>query len=215
MALRALLIDHDDTLLSTFDLRAEVLQQSLQEVFGVAVDGRAFLAASHGRNLQQMAADFSDEPHRHEQLAEVYRGHYYRRNHSGLHVYPGIAAMLGAVRERGLAVAVVTSKLGRGAEAELTGAGLAVHIDTVVGAEHVERPKPDAEPLRLALQRLGAAAGDALMVGDTSADMLGARAAGVTAVAALWGSQDVPGLLSATPDHVLRAPGDLLALLDA
>lgn len=213
MAYRALLIDHDDTLLSTFELRARVLALALHEVFDVEVDAPAFLAASHGRNLEQMAGMFSDDPLLIERMAQTYRRHYYALNHQGLQVYPGIAEMLAATRGLGIAIAVVTSKLGSGARGELRAAGLEQHVHTVVGAEHVTRPKPDAEPLRLALAQLGCAARDALMVGDTSADIGAAHAAGVVGAAALWGSQDRAALLAANPQHALETPGAVLAVL--
>ena len=42
MAYRCLLIDHDDTMLSTFDLRAKITAVAIAEVFGEEVDGAAY-----------------------------------------------------------------------------------------------------------------------------------------------------------------------------
>ena len=50
------------------------------------------------------------------------------------------------------------------------------------------------------------------MVGDAVTDLASARAAGVTAVAALWGESDPADLLAAEPDAILHTPGELLAL---
>jgi putative hydrolase of the HAD superfamily len=61
--------------------------------------------------------------------------------------------------------------------------GIREHIDTLVVSEEVGVAKPDREIFRVALERLGAAPGDAVMIGDSwSADIAGARAAGIRSV---------------------------------
>ena len=85
----------------------------------------------------------------------------------------------------------------------------------VIGAEDVARPKPDAEPFRIAFERMGGETPPVLMVGDTSADILGARNAGIVGVAALWGTRDRDALLALSPEHVASQPLDVLALVDS
>jgi phosphoglycolate phosphatase-like HAD superfamily hydrolase len=51
-----------------------------------------------------------------------------------------------------------------------------------------------------------------IFVGDSPADIWAARNAGVTSVAALWGTIDSELLLDAMPDHTAATPGELLAL---
>jgi AHBA synthesis associated protein len=48
-----------------------------------------------------------------------------------------------------------------------------------------------------------------VMVGDAVTDLVASKAAGVAAVAALWGAADEMALLAAGPDLVLRSPADL------
>jgi len=214
MTLTCILFDHDDTLLPTFELRARVLEEAALEVLEIDLDAAAFLAESNGRNLEQMSSDLTaGDAGTAAQVVAAYRRRYYIANREGLAPFPGVAQLLATLRERGMRVGVVTSKLATGARDELTRTGLAVHIEHLTGAEDVARHKPHAEPLLRAMHALGAAPDATLMVGDTAADVLGARAAGVFSAAALWGARDRQGLMALGPDHALEDPLEILELV--
>jgi pyrophosphatase PpaX len=213
MGYRCFLFDHDDTLLPTFALRARVLSAAAQAVLGAPLDGAAALAAAHGRNLEQMSSDIvGGDAVLAASLVSAYRERYYEANREGLAPYDGIPETLAGLRARGHRVAVVTSKLGRGAREELQRTGLAEHVEFLVGSEDVTRPKPDAEPLRRAMTALDATPAETLMVGDTRADILGARAAGTASAVALWGSRESQALGALGPTHTLHDPRAILAL---
>ena len=93
------------------------------------------------------------------------------------------AAVVSAARL--VPVAVVSSAFRREIEPILRGAGLDGHVRFVVGAEDVERAKPDPAPYLLALDRLGLAdrPGAAVAIEDTEAGVASARAAGLHVVA--------------------------------
>ncbi len=57
--------------------------------------------------------------------------------------------------------------------------GLERHVDLIVTAADVPRPKPDPGMLLAAAERLGVARSEVLMVGDTVADARAAAAAGM------------------------------------
>lgn len=89
---------------------------------------------------------------------------------------------LGGLRALGLRLAVVSNSDGR-AEAHLVHAGVRDGIEFVVDSQIVGIEKPDSGIFRIALERMGIAAGRALYVGDMrSVDERGARAAGMHAV---------------------------------
>ncbi|MFT5176824.1 MAG: HAD superfamily hydrolase (TIGR01509 family) [Gammaproteobacteria bacterium] len=214
MKLDCVLFDHDDTLLPTFALRAKVLSQAAQEVLDIDIDSQAFLAAAHGRNLEQMSVELTrGDSALAARLVRVYRALYYEANSQGLEPYPGIAVLLTHLRKRGIRVGVVTSKLASGARDELSRTGLDVHIEHLTGAEDVQQHKPAAEPLLRAIKALEVDASRTLMVGDTTADILGARAAGTRSGAALWGAHDPDSLRELNPDHLLETPAQILNLL--
>lgn len=96
----------------------------------------------------------------------------------------------------GIKLAVVSNSEGT-VEAMLNDVGLGRHIETVVDSWVVGIAKPDPRIFHLALDRLGVAAHEAIMVGDIPvADIAGAQAAGIRAVLidplALHSAAEVP-----------------------
>jgi HAD superfamily hydrolase (TIGR01509 family) len=90
----------------------------------------------------------------------------------------GAAAVLDALTERGLRLAVVANWDCTLSE-HLDRAGLLGHFDAVVTSAEAGVPKPDPAIFRLALARLDAHATRALHIGDEPADREGAHAAGM------------------------------------
>jgi putative hydrolase of the HAD superfamily len=94
----------------------------------------------------------------------------------------GVEAALVRLRAAGVRLAVVSNSEGT-VEAMLNAVGLGRYFETVVDSWVVGVAKPDPGIFQIALQRLGVAATEAVMVGDVPAvDVEGARAAGVAAV---------------------------------
>ena len=101
-------------------------------------------------------------------------------------VYPGIGELLAGLRER-VPMAVVTNKPTALARAVLDKAQLLASLSMVFGADAALHRKPAPHLLLATADRLGVARHRLLMVGDSSADLLAAQAAGCPAVLALWG----------------------------
>lgn len=126
-------------------------------------------------------------------------------------VFPGVADGLARLSDRGFTLAVATNKYRANAEALLAAAGLRDRLALVVGADQIVRPKPHPEMLRHVMQALAVPASRMVMVGDTTHDLLMARAAGVRSVGVTYGVHDRAQLRSAEPtcmadcfDHVVH-----------
>ena len=65
----------------------------------------------------------------------------------------------------------------------------------------------------LAVERLGVAPANAVMVGDAPFDLIAGRAAGTLVAAALWGQGSRAELLALQPDLVAASCGELGAML--
>ncbi|WP_066586233.1 HAD family hydrolase [Cellulomonas timonensis] len=123
---------------------------------------------------------------------------------------PGAAHVLDALRSRGTPLGLVTGNVHGVARLKLTGLGLdrgfSFHRDGGFGDWRAGR----AELPAAAGQRLGIALGpEVWLVGDTCADMAGAKGAGLTAVGVLTGGDDEEELRAAGADVVLRSVADL------
>lgn len=107
-------------------------------------------------------------------------------------VYPGVAEALALASERGIKCAVVTNKPVGATFAILSRFGLADCFDVVIGGDLNIPRKPAPDPLWAALDQLGVLPGDAVMVGDSAADVAAARAAGVAVIAVAGGYSKIP-----------------------
>jgi HAD superfamily hydrolase (TIGR01509 family) len=91
----------------------------------------------------------------------------------------GAIELLGALRKRKLPSAIVTSNSSRTVHSWLARHHCEGAIRVVVGRERMMPLKPDPSMLAGALAELGAAADEAIFIGDSEADLLAARSLGV------------------------------------
>ena len=151
------------------------------------------------------------EPDLHRSLAEEYRQAFSRLRASGaVHepLFDGIAELLDSLDRDGWLLGVATGKSDRGLRHCLERHGIHARFVTLQTADrHPSKPHPSM--IEAALADAGAAAGESMMIGDTSYDMIMAKAAGVAAVGVGWGYHDAPDLLAAGADFVAAHPVDI------
>jgi putative hydrolase of the HAD superfamily len=98
-------------------------------------------------------------------------------------LYPDVEPALGELRRMGGLSIGVISDWGSNLEGILADLGLGRYVDFTLASGAVGLAKPDPAFFRLALDRAGVEAGEALMVGDSlRADVEGARAVGMEGV---------------------------------
>jgi len=98
---------------------------------------------------------------------------------------------------------IVTTKTGRYSEILMEHFGLMQYFEVLIGREHVEHPKPHAQPILKAMESLDIQDREIWMIGDTKLDLLSAKNAGVNSIAVLSGYDD-EGTLKKFTDRVLR-----------
>jgi phosphoglycolate phosphatase len=126
--------------------------------------------------------------------------------------YPGIAALLAALRAAGSRLFVATSKIRVPAE------GILAHFDLARFFEAVAAPGPadrahKAEVIASLRPLLGPDWERAVMVGDTVFDVEGARANGLPCIAVGYGYGDAEALAAARPLAIARSVAELHGLL--
>ena len=207
-AVRAVVFDQDGTLINTFipALHAystvtgrEITLAELEPVAHLGA-ARNLVSALLGRE----ATDADDDVFHDALAAQV----------SAIDPYEGTVALLTALRDLGVATGLATNSDARSASVVLGAHGLDALLDTVVTVDQVSGPKPSPESIELAVANLGCDPAEVAFVGDSNADMLAARAAGVLSVAAGWGHQ-APGIDRGHVDVWLETPGEVLDLLPA
>jgi phosphoglycolate phosphatase len=127
-------------------------------------------------------------------------------------VYDGIPELLSTLRDRGVRMAVATSKPEHFAVPIVERLGLAGYFETVAGDELDGSLGTKALVIDKVLRRMGNPA-DVVMVGDRVHDVEGAAAHGMPCLGARWG-YGLPGELDAAT-QVCATPADVLVAWEA
>src|SRR5262249_24755357 len=116
------------------------------------------------------------------------------------------------LKNRGLKLGIVSSKMRPGVERGLGLFEMAEFFDLIICAEDVVNHKPHPEPLLCAIRGLGASPEETVYIGDSIHDIVAGGAAGVRTGAATWGPFPRNQLESFEPDFLLHDPRDILRL---
>lgn len=125
-------------------------------------------------------------------------------------VYPGIEDTLSALARSGRRMFVATSKAHVFADRIIDHFKLRVYFERVYGAELDGTHSDKTDLLRHALQSMGIDPSQAVMIGDRSFDMVGARNNGMTAVGVLYGYGSEAELRDAGAQHICATPQGVL-----
>lgn len=128
-------------------------------------------------------------------------------------LYPGAMEAVENLKIAGYGVGICTNKPEGLAEALLVSKGVRDAFGAMIGADTLPVRKPDAEPLRETVRRLGGDPARCCLVGDTDTDRKTARAAGVPSILVTFG----PGggdMLALEPEALLPHYDDLMEVVE-
>jgi pyrophosphatase PpaX len=208
----AILFDLDGTLVDTVPFILASVRHAF-DGYGTCPTDAEWIAGI-GTPLRAQLGQLARRPEDVEPLYQRYRAFWLAHHDELTRCFPGALELVRGLAAAGHPIGVVTAKVETGALRTLGHTGLLPFVGAVVGADSCARPKPDPEPVRLALSRLGREPSEALLVGDSPHDIAAGNGAGATTVAALWGACSREALAAARPHHFAAALADLPALID-
>lgn len=185
LAVRAVLIDLDGTLLDTVsDLHAAA--NAMLAELGRSEVSLAAIRRYIGRGIPNLVKrvlagdmDAANDPSPPPPTAlAAFKRHYAHENGRHSTLFAGVRTGLEALKEMGLPLGVITNKAAAFSLPLLRHMDLARYFDVVVSGDTLPRAKPDPMPLIWACGRLDVSPASALMVGDSSHDFHAGRAAG-------------------------------------
>jgi phosphoglycolate phosphatase len=211
-SVRALIFDLDGTLIdSKRDLIRSV--NAMLEEMGRETLHEDTISGYIGHGAPQLigrALGNGATEEEHERALKFFLAHYEQHKLDSTCAYPGVAETLEELHE--YSKAVLTNKPVRVSIRILEGLGLAKYFRTVYGGNSFETKKPDPLGARKILEELGAAPGQAILVGDSEVDVQTARNAGVLAATVNYGF-GTHDRAAYPADIYLDRLADLLALL--
>lgn len=216
MSSRLAVFDCDGTLVDGQAEVCDVMEAAFAEA-GLPPPSRNTVRRSVGLSLnaamRQLAPDAVEEMQHH--AVECYRRIYRARRMDGRlsePLYPGIAQLLHNLHSDGWLLAVATGKSERGLKACLETHGILDLFVSLQTADH-HPSKPNPAMLEAALLESGVSPAEAVMIGDTTFDILMANDAGVRALGVEWGYHEAHELRAAGAAAVASDPAHLERLL--
>ena len=145
-----------------------------------------------------------------DQLLGPFLSYYVEHIADHSQLYPNTMATLLELKQRGARLAIVTNKLTELSLPLLTALDLKTHFDLIVCGDTTAKPKPAPDPIQHVLDLFKVGPEQALMIGDSDADIGAARAARVDVVCLRDGYNHGVDVASLNPDKVVDSIKELL-----
>ena len=208
--IRLILFDLDGTLVDSVGDLAWCGNTMLERL-GLAVHDEQAARSWVGNGLERfvkrvLTGEMDAEPavDLYERGVEIFRELYALHASDRSVLYPGALETLQRLSSRDLKLACVTNKPEPFTSRLITEMGLDAYFELVVAGNTTARKKPDPMPLRYAADHFGLAYDRCLMVGDSSNDVVAARAAGFAIACVPYGYNHGQDIRSSNPDLVVE-----------
>lgn len=208
--IKTILFDLDGTLIDTNAL----IQASFKHTFDVY--GYQFseeeLMQFNGPPLEKTFTSLNAAAA--EEMIQTYRQHNLANHNHYVKLFPGVETTLNQLKERGVAMGIVSTKKRNGVELGLEVTGLTKFFDTIITFDDVDQAKPHPEPVLKALQEMNRENAGTLMVGDNYHDIESGQNACVQTAGVAWSQKGASFLEKYHPTFMLREMADLLSMTE-
>jgi HAD superfamily hydrolase (TIGR01509 family) len=212
MAIRAVLLDIDGTLVESNDAHASAWARALTE-FGHQIPAQQIrpLIGMGSDKLLPKVADIDAESPEGKKISDR-RGEIFDDEFlPQLQPCRGSRALLAELARRGFRMAAASSAKKDELKKLLEICGADDHVEAATSSDDADNSKPDPDIVQAALKRLKLLPEKAVLIGDTPYDVESARRAGIAVIAFRCGGWDDSHLKA---DETYDNPQDLLDRLD-
>ncbi len=211
---RAALFDIDGTLVDSNYLHVDAWSRAFAAV-GHPVEAWRIHRAIGMDSAKLLETLLGDDADRFGDDAKQQHGELYSAMAERLRPLPGARALLRTLKERGVTVVLATSAPENELETLRRVLDSDGSVDDFTSSADVATAKPEPDIVRVALERAGAEAHEAVFVGDAVYDIEAAGRAGVPAIGVRSGGVAIQELLDAGAVAVYDDVADLLDHLEA
>ena len=210
LAIKAVMIDLDGTLLDTIPDLAAAANMMLRELERPPLAEsliRSFVGKGIANLVQRTLAGSLDgeaDPASLTRGLAIFERCYAKVNGKHTTIYPGVETGLTVFAAKGFRLACVTNKSTRYTLPLLEMVGFAARFEQVVAGDTLSRKKPDPAPLLHACKIFGIAPADMLMIGDSINDTQAARAAGCPVFCVPYGYNEGLDVRSLDTDAIVE-----------
>lgn len=188
-AVRMVILDFDGTLADTAAVIIRTTQATISEL-GLPSRTDEQCAAMIGLRLIEIPPVlFPECSIDGDVYASTYRRLFHEFNTEGaVELYPNVAETIETLKSKGLILTIASSRSHASLAEYVESLGLSSYISHILGADDVDRGKPDPEPVNRTLERFGLKPEEAIVVGDTYFDIQMGRNAGTVTCGVTYGN---------------------------
>ncbi|PLR78155.1 pyrophosphatase PpaX [Bacillus sp. V3-13] len=208
--IKAILFDLDGTLIDTNELIISSFLHTLE----------SYYPEKYKREdvLQFIGPPLTDtfnsiDPNLTEDMIKTYRKYNISNHDLLVKEFTGVFETIRTLKENDYKLAIVSTKMEDVILKGLKLTNLDPFFDVIVALDHVEKAKPDPEPVLKALNHLGSHPFEAIMVGDNHHDVLAGKNAGTKTAGVAWTVKGRDYIASYQPDYILETMPDLLDIV--
>ena len=212
---KMVLIDVDGTLVDSVPDLAYCVDEMLKQL-DMPVRGEAAVRHWVGNGVERLvkrglinALDGEPDEALYNKALPIFRDLYAENNAVRSCLYDGVKEGLDYMQAQGYVLGCVTNKAAEFTLPILRDLGIADYFKTTVCGDDTPRKKPDPLPLLTAAERLGVAAADSLMIGDSMSDVKAARAAEFKIICMSYGYNHGEDIRDYNPDVVIDSMAEL------
>lgn len=215
MKIKLIIFDFDGTL---GDTRANIIMtmQETMRVLGYLVAGEEAIAATIGLTLEDGFRELFPGLTERDILrcAEVYRDLFEKNRRKMVpKLFPHVKETLNLLKGRGYILSVASSRQSVSLRGFLHDMSVEDCISYILGADNVEKSKPDPEPVLKTLRELGIPAEESLVVGDMPVDIIMGLRAGAATCGVTYGNSSRDDLVEAGAGYIIDDISELPGLL--
>ncbi len=216
MAVKALLLDLDGTILNTLDDLCDSVNFALS-AHGHPTRTKSEIRAIVGNgviNLITRSLPEGVSQKEFEECLATYKEHYEVNKTNKTAPYRGISEALSALRAAGYKLAIVSNKHAEAVEG-LYNLFFADVADFALGNSSDIPKKPAPGMVFAAAQKLGVTPDECVFVGDSEVDFQTAQNAGIPCISVTWGFRDEDILRDAGATLFVHSPDELIKAVKA
>ena len=209
--IKAIIFDFDGTLADTLPICFYAFQTVFKEFDNIEVTSdeiKAMFGPSETGIIRENLVDAN-----HDQAIELYYEKYREKHRALVLDNEKINDLLLQLRDKGYKLGIVTGKARRSLLISLECLNMSDLFDVIITGDDVDIPKPHPEGINKALEHLNIKNNEAILLGDSDADILAGKQANVYTIGVQWLPNYQTPAFSVQPDQMFSSIEEFIQYL--